>query len=165
VVRGSWFVGEEGIHLPVSLFWRGIVLPAVMLVLIIALNVRRGRVRPPERGLLVALWGSTGLLVIYAAITAALLWASETPAVVRQTWPLLAQMSIGAVLSLVLGLGLGWGTRVRGERVLIALVRPPEGFRHDAPRSLPALLLLWIALAAATFAATFGALSALALAR
>lgn len=151
--------------MPVSLFWRGIVLPAVMLVLIIALNVMRGRIRPPERGLLVALWGSTGLLVIDAVITAALLWASEMPAVVRQTWPLVAQTSIGAVLSLVLGIGLGWVTRVRGERVLIALVRPLEGFTHYALRSLPTLLLLWIALAAAAFAATFGALSALALAR
>ena len=149
------------------MFWRIVALPEVVFVIcFIALTMVQPRISPPRRAFLVTIWGSTLLLIAFASVTAALLWASETPVERLQSAHLILLVAAGAGISLVLGIGLAWLVRLQGERFLIAIFRPPPGVTYLVRfwSALP-VLILWLALCFGAFAATYGILSYLARSR
>lgn len=147
-------------------FWRTVLPDFAFLICIIALTLVRPHISPPRRAFLVTIWGSTLLVVALASVTAALLWASETPAERLQSTRFILLMSAGAGTGLLLGIVLAWLIRLEGERFLIAIFRPPPGVTYLVPGRLAlSVLLLWLALGVGAFAATYGIASYLALSR
>jgi hypothetical protein len=146
--------------LTTPVFWRSMLPLFAYFLCLFALTIVRSRISPPQRAFLVTIWGSTALLVINAGVTAALLWASETPPQMRQNAQFNVLLGASAGIMFALGIGLGWLTRVQSERFLIAIFRPPPGVTYllRGWLWLP-LLLLWPALCFGAFAATYGILS------
>jgi hypothetical protein len=66
-----------------------------------------------------------------------------------------------AIGAFALGLALGWRVQVQGERLVVAIFRPPAAMtaRWVGGWAILAVLLLWLALNLGAFAATYGALS------
>ena len=140
---------------------RAIGLPLLFGGCLIALIFVRERIQPPERGFLVAFWGSTSLLFAFIVATVVLLSADETPAQLAGDAPFILIVGACAVLSLVLGLALGWHVRIKGVRFLIALAHPPADVKFLRGWAFLPVVFLWFALTMGTFAATYGLLSRL----
>lgn len=146
---------------------RAVGLPFLFLCSLLALAVVRGRMTSPRREFLVAFWGSVVLLFVDNVVTGAMLWASATTTQMVNDRLLDVIVGACAVLSLALGLTLGWRIRLAGERFLIAVIHPPASLTLRAlrGRALFPLLFLWLALVLGAFTATYGLLSAITLAR
>ncbi|HEY7983940.1 MAG TPA: hypothetical protein VID73_07230 [Ktedonobacterales bacterium] len=123
--------------------------------------IARGRAASPRRGFLLAFWGITAWLTLGSATAALLVWAEESRAQMAGDANLIRAVGWAAIGAFALGLALGWRVQVQGERLVVAIFRPPAAMtaRWVGGWAILAVLLLWLALNLGAFAATYGALS------